>query len=164
MPQEIAFAASPLANLNPAVNYALREPGLAPYGSVACAKAIASASLAISTSRQLHYSQCLHSAVIGLICSTGTISMNSQDMQDVMRSEERKRRRRDWALTPAERLERHFQLQSLAAQILKSNPTALAAFHQRNRQRRTQSQVRAFVVRLRLPENLISDTTKANDA
>ena len=70
--------------------------------------------------------------------------MDSQNIQELMRVEDRKRRRREWTLTPQERMDKYFLLQALANKVLESNPDALAEFHRRNRRKRTESRVQAF--------------------
>ncbi len=69
------------------------------------------------------------------------------DASDVerMKSVNGQRRRRDWALPPAERLARFARLQAAAWDTLASNPSALEAFHRRNRLARRQSSVAKFL-------------------
>jgi 7-keto-8-aminopelargonate synthetase-like enzyme len=61
------------------------------------------------------------------------------------------RRRKDWALTPAERLERFVQLQSAAMAALQANPTALQSFIARNHRKRTQANARLLEQKMRCP-------------
>lgn len=72
-----------------------------------------------------------------------------EKLQDTLTSTESKRRRRNWALTHSERMARFAALQATAWQALASNPIALAAFHQRNRRIRRQSQVQLLLLKLR---------------
>ncbi|MCC6510046.1 MAG: hypothetical protein IT423_13145 [Pirellulaceae bacterium] len=74
--------------------------------------------------------------------------MAIQDLDLAIKAEQQKRNRRVWALTPEERMDRYLALQSLAEQTLATNPVALAAFHRRNRQKRTAARVRELVARL----------------
>lgn len=76
--------------------------------------------------------------------------MDSLDMTERMKQEEIKRRRRDWALSAEERMAKFLLLQAQAEELLRSNPTALADFHRRNRQKRTAAKVREFELRTRL--------------
>jgi hypothetical protein len=54
----------------------------------------------------------------------------------------RRRLKRDWALSPQQRLARFEQLQALANQTLRSHPVALQAFVRRNHHARRHSHAR----------------------
>lgn len=56
--------------------------------------------------------------------------MDSQNLQELMRVEDRKRRLREWP-TPQERMAKYFQFRALAKKVLESNPVARAEFHRR---------------------------------
>ena len=75
-------------------------------------------------------------------------------LRDTLSSTENKRRRRDWALTHSERMARFAVLQATAWQALESNPFALAAFHQRNRRIRRQSQVQSLLLKIRSQKSM----------
>jgi hypothetical protein len=71
------------------------------------------------------------------------------NLHDTLKAIEKKRRRRDVRLTPAQRMARFEALQAAAWKVLTSNPAALIAFHQRSRRSRRQSEVRSLVSKLR---------------
>lgn len=75
--------------------------------------------------------------------------LSPQDIGDITRASERKRLRRAMALTSEERMERFNALQEAAGRVLSSNPAALAAFHQRNRRCRRESQVQLLLAQIR---------------
>lgn len=64
---------------------------------------------------------------------------------------QRYRRRHDWALTPAERMERFVQLQTAAMAALQANPAALQAFISRNHRKRTMANAKLLEEMMRCP-------------
>ena len=74
--------------------------------------------------------------------------MAADQLRDFLVASEGKRQRRTLTLTPDQRLARFGALQATAMRVLASNPAALAAFHQRNRRCRRQSQVQALLTKI----------------
>ena len=75
--------------------------------------------------------------------------LTPRDIGNITRASESKRLRRAVALTPEERMDRFNALQEAAGRVLSLNPAALAAFHQRNRRCRRESQVQLLLARIR---------------
>lgn len=67
---------------------------------------------------------------------------NNTDLENALRNQEEKRRRRHWAMTPNERMAKHFQLQAEMMETLRSNPEAWNAYLRRNHHARRMSRAR----------------------
>ncbi len=75
--------------------------------------------------------------------------LTPEEINAINLANEKKRLRRNHALSPQERMQKFAALQAAAMKELESNPEALAEFHRRNRFRRRQSQVQLLLAKLR---------------
>ncbi len=86
-------------------------------------------------------------------------SAKNLDLQRAIGKEEEKRLRRSWAMTPEERMEKHFQLQAEMMATLRSNPEAWDAYARRNHSKRRISRVRELEKEMRRTESERDSTT-----